>query len=96
VVTKEWGKLHSEEFNDLNSSPNIDRVIKSRMSLTEHVARVGEKEVCTGIWWRKLRERNYLGDAGVDERIILRWIFRKWDVGVWSGSSCFRIGTGGG
>jgi len=25
-----------------------------------------------------------------------RWIFRKWDVGVWSGSSWFRIGTGGG
>jgi hypothetical protein len=30
----------------------------------------------------------------VDGRIILRWIFRKWDVGVWTGSSWFRIGTG--
>jgi len=28
-------------------------------------------------------------------RIIFRWIFRKWDVGVWSGSIQFRIGTGG-
>jgi hypothetical protein len=28
--------------------------------------------------------------------IILRWIFRKWDVGVWTGSSCLRIETGGG
>jgi len=28
--------------------------------------------------------------------IILRWIFRKWDVGVWTGSSWLRIGTGGG
>jgi hypothetical protein len=26
-----------------------------------------------------------LGDPGVDGRIILRWIFRKWDVGVWTG-----------
>jgi hypothetical protein len=26
------------------------------------------------------------GDPGVDERIILRSIFRKWDVGVWTGS----------
>ena len=26
----------------------------------------------------------------------LRWILRKWDVGVWSGSSWLRIGTGGG
>ena len=42
------------------------------------------------------RERDHLGDADVDVRIILRWIFRKWDVGVWTGSSWLRIGTGGG
>jgi hypothetical protein len=35
-------------------------------------------------------------DPGVDGRIILRWIFRKSDVGVWTGSSWFRIGAGGG
>jgi hypothetical protein len=35
-----------------------------------------------------------LGVPGVDGRIILRWIFRKWDVVVWSGSSWLRIGTG--
>jgi hypothetical protein len=28
-------------------------------------------------------------------RIILRWIFRKWDVGAWTESSWLRIGTGG-
>jgi hypothetical protein len=28
--------------------------------------------------------------------IILRWIFRKWNVGVWTGSSLLRIGTGDG
>jgi hypothetical protein len=33
---------------------------------------------------------------GVDRRIILRWIFRKWDVGVWNGLGWFRIETGGG
>jgi hypothetical protein len=32
----------------------------------------------------------------VDGKITLRWIFRKWDVGLWTGSSWFRIGTGGG
>jgi len=36
------------------------------------------------------------GDPGVDGRIILRWTFRKWNVGVWTGSSWLRIGTGGG
>jgi hypothetical protein len=38
-------------------------------------------------WWGNLRERDHLGDPQVDGRIILRWIFRKWDVGVWTGSS---------
>jgi hypothetical protein len=27
-----------------------------------------------------LREREHMEDPGVDRRIILRWIFRKWDV----------------
>ena len=35
-------------------------------------------------------------DSGVDGRIILRWISRKCDVGVWTGSSWLRIGPGGG
>ena len=35
----------------------------------------------TGFWWRYLKERYHLGDPGVDKRIILRWIFRKRDVG---------------
>jgi len=37
-----------------------------------------------------------LGDPDVDGKIILRWIFTKLDVGVWTGSSWLRIGTGGG
>jgi len=37
-----------------------------------------------------------LGDPDLDGKIILRWIFRKWDVGVRTGSSWLRIGTGGG
>jgi hypothetical protein len=36
-----------------------------------------EGEACTGFWWDNLRETDYLGDPGVDGRIILRWIFRK-------------------
>jgi hypothetical protein len=32
-------------------------------------------------WWGNLRERDHLEAPGVDGRIILRWIFRKWDVG---------------
>jgi hypothetical protein len=35
------------------------------------------------------------GDPGIDGRIILRWIFMNWDVGVWAGSSWLKIGTVG-
>jgi hypothetical protein len=46
-ATGEWRRLHSEELNDLYSSPNIVRVIKSRgMKWEGHVARVGGKERC--------------------------------------------------
>jgi hypothetical protein len=47
----------------------------------------GRGQVYTGFWW---------GDPTLDGRIILRWVFRKWDVRVWTGSSWLRIGTGGG
>jgi hypothetical protein len=40
--------------------------------------------------------KSHLEDPSVDGRITLRWIFRKWDVGAWTGSIWLRIGTGGG
>jgi hypothetical protein len=41
----------------------------------------GRGEVEAGLWWGNLKERDHLKDIGLDENIILRWIFRKWDVG---------------
>jgi hypothetical protein len=34
-------------------------------------------------WLGNRKERDHLGDRGVGGKIILRWNFRKWDVGVW-------------
>jgi hypothetical protein len=48
-----------------------------------------------GFWWGNLRERDNWGDSGIGGRIILGWIFRKWDMGVWTGLGGFRIETGG-
>jgi len=49
-----------------------------------------------GFGGENMRERDHWGDPEADGRIILRWIFRKWDVKVRTGSSWLRIGTGGG
>jgi hypothetical protein len=45
----------------------------------------GGEEIYTGFWWGNPKERDHLEDPGVDGRVILRWIFRKWDGGAWTG-----------
>jgi hypothetical protein len=50
----------------------------------------------TGFWWGKTRERDRLEDPDVDRNIILKWIFRKRDGGVWTGLIWLKIETFGG
>ena len=50
----------------------------------------------TGFWWGNMREIDHFEDPGIDGKIILRWIFRKWDVGAWNELIWLRIGTRGG
>jgi len=46
--------------------------------------------------WGNRREGDHWGDLGVDGWILLGWIFRRWDVGIWTGLGWPRIETGGG
>jgi hypothetical protein len=59
-VIREWRKLHNEELNDLHSSPNIGRLIKSKIiKWAGHVARMGRGKVYTGFWWGNLRRTTW-------------------------------------
>jgi len=49
-----------------------------------------------GSWWGNRREGDHWGDPDVDGWIILGWISKRWDVGIWTGLGWPRIGTGGG
>jgi len=72
-------------------------VIKSRrMSWAGHVARIVRRGGCIGSWWGNWRERVHWGDLGGDGWIILGRIFRRWDVGIWTGLGWPRTETGGG
>jgi len=69
-------------------------VIKSRYRSWSE--KVGRGDASAGYLWGNLRERYNFWESGVDGRINLRRIFRKWNVGLWIGSSWLKIGTYGG
>jgi hypothetical protein len=58
-LTREWRKLHNEEFRNVYSSPSIIRIINlKRIRWAGHVARMGGRETRMGYWWGSQRERD--------------------------------------
>jgi len=55
---------------------------------------MGERRGAYTVLWGNLRERNHSEDPNADGRLIIKWIFKKWD-GAWTGLMWLRIGTCG-
>jgi len=82
---------------DLNYSANIIWVIqKRRMRWAGVAARLRGEEKCIQRFGWEIWGWDHLEDRGEDGMILLRWIYRKWHGGAWSGLIWLRVGTGGG
>jgi len=66
------------------------------MRETEHVARMENKRAAYKVWRWNLKEREYLGDEDVDVRIILKWVFIKYNWKAPTGLIWLRIWKSGG
>jgi hypothetical protein len=65
------------------------------MKYSEHVTRIGDRSGAYRVLVEKPEGKNNLEVPGVDGKIILKWIFRKWARGSWTGFICLRIKEGG-
>jgi len=96
-VTGEWRKLHNEELNDVYCSPNIVGVIKSRrIRWAGHVAHMGERRGLYRVLVGKPEGKRPLGRPRRRWKDNIKMDLQEVDLGVWTGSSWLRIGTGGG
>ena len=88
-VTGKWRKLHNEKLNDLSSSPNIVRMIKSRrMRWARYVARMGDRRVILVVKPEGKGRPRHRWEDNIKMDLL--------NVGIWTGSRLLRLGKGGG
>jgi hypothetical protein len=89
-------KTHAYTFYDAwCTKSRIVRMVKSsKTEIGSACSTYGSEEMFIRVFlWEKLTEGVHLEDPGVDGRIILKWIFEKWNGVAWTGSTWLRIGT---
>jgi len=94
---------NSQRNRRVNAKPRSKSVVHitfcsltQRMRWAGHVARMGERRGVYMVWVWKPEDKRPLGRPRSRWEDNIKWIYRKWDVGLWTGSSWLRIGAGGG
>ena len=94
--TCEWRKIYNELLNDLYCSPEIFQLIKTRrINLEGHIACWLTGELYTVFCEGKTEGKVQCWRSEYRRAILLKWIFRKWNVGVCPESRRLRVGTSG-
>jgi hypothetical protein len=77
-VTRDWRILHNEELHNLDSSPNIIRMIKSRrMRWSGHIVRMERRGMHILYWWGSQKQRDHYKDQDVSCWIMLECILER-------------------